>query len=149
MGAILVIIAIAVGAGWLIGGPKTAAQPTSASVVKARPISDMECGHTYQFDQIKRFGLNGRRVVNFHFGGRDRGRQPQYFVDRDVLGHSTELGRHVNRSLEYSTVTILCLSDPMVEGHKASNVVVERYWLNLRRPLVPQTVIPEGGPARQ
>ena len=114
----------------------------------ARPITDVQCGHTYQIDQIKRFRVNGLVVVNFHFGGRDRDRRPQYIADRNIIGQSTEIGRRVNRSLEYSTVTFICLSDPLLEGHKASNIVLLRYGLDLRRPLVPQRVIPEGGPAR-
>ncbi len=134
------------------GGRKTDAHPGPKFVVQKappRPVSDVDCNHTYQFDQIKHFRLNGRVVVNFHFGGRDRGRQPQYIVDKDVLGLSTEVSRRVDRSLEYNTVTVVCLSDTSLEGHRASSVQVLRYQLNLRRPLRQQTVIPEGGPARQ
>lgn len=128
-------------------GGRTQTQPAPTAV--ARPISDVFCGHTYQFDHIKRFRVDGQVVVNFHFGGYDRGRRPQYIADKDVLGLSTEMSRTVDRSLEYSTVTVLCLSDKAIEGHRASNVDVLRYRLTLRRPLVPQRVIPYGGLARQ
>lgn len=140
------IVVIAVAGMFFRGGKKAVAQP--APVAEARPITDVECENTYQFDQVKRFRVNGEVLVNFHFGGKDRGRQPQYITDRDVLGFRTEMSRNVDRSLKYSTVSFVCLSDRSIEGHKASNVQVMRYRLNLRRPLVAQKFIPEGGPSR-
>ena len=149
--ALLVVgIVLAVVAGIYFGLPtRTQAQaPVVIEKEVSRPITDVDCGKTYQFDQIKRFRVNGRILVNFHFGGKDRGRQPQYIADRNVIGQSTEMSRRVDRSLEYSTVTVLCLSDPSVEGHKVSNIELIKYELNLRRPLVPQREITNGGPAR-
>lgn len=127
------------------------AQPVPAPVVQApRPITDVDCGGTYEFAHLERFNLNGRVAVNFYFGGADRNRQPQYIHDLNVVGQSTEVreARRVKRSLEYSTVTFLCQSDWRLEGHKASNVEVLRYRLTLRRPLRQQRVIRNGGPAR-
>ena len=145
-----VLISVVAAGYFFSTGHQATAQPAPVVIdgEVARPITDVQCGHTYQIDQIKRFRVNGLVVVNFHFGGRDRDRRPQYIADRNIIGQSTEIGRRVNRSLEYSTVTFICLSDPLLEGHKASNIVLLRYGLDLRRPLVPQRVIPEGGPAR-
>ena len=125
--------------------------PQAVRVVEPRPITDVKCGWTYHLDHLERFYVHDRVAVNFTFGGADRNRQPQYIWDRNVIGQSTEIrsARRVDRSLAYSLVTFLCLSDAPLEGHEASNVEVMRYRLTLRRPLRQQRVIRYGGPARQ
>ena len=147
--AIVTIVTTATIADVTIGNRKTVAQP--APVVQTRPVSDVECGGTYQFTHMERFYINGRVAVNFYFGGRDRNLQPQYIWDENVLGQSTEVrkARTVLPSLEYSMVTFLCQSDPSLEGHKVSNVELVRYQLTLRRPLRPQKGIRNGGPDRK
>ena len=139
----------------MFGGRTTQAQPAPepqvVEVQVPRPISDVTCGVDYEFVHVERFDVEGRVAVNFDFGGKDRNKQTQYIWAENVLGQSTEVrtDRRVNPSLAYSTVTFLCLNDPSLEGHKISNVEVMRYRLTLRRPLRPQTVIRNGGPARQ
>ena len=132
---------------------KVEAQPTPAVVEKARPISDVKCSRTYQLEHTELYypDKSGRVARNFTFGGWDRNLRPQYIWNENVIGQLTEVrsARRVDRSLKYSEVTFLCLSDPVLEGHKASNIEVMRYRLTLRRPLRPQTVIRPGGPARQ
>lgn len=132
---------------------KVEAQPTPAFVEKARPISDVKCSRTYQLEHTELYypDKSGRVARNFTFGGWDRNLRPQYIWNENVIGQLTEVrsARRVDRSLKYSEVTFLCLSDPVLEGHKASNIEVMRYRLTLRRPLRQQRVIRYGGPARQ
>lgn len=157
---LFVVGAFALVATGLYFGIRQAKLVEAQVVEKPRPISDVKCGEAYELDHLERFyitslsGLWNRTsivAVNFYFGGKDRNLQPQYIWDENVLGQSTELRsrRQVDRSLKYSKVTFVCLSDPMLEGHKISNVKVMRYQLTLRRPLRPQKVIRGGGPARQ
>ena len=155
---VVAIVAVILGSVFVLPiffGGKTEAQPApppqTVEVQIPRPISNVMCEGTYQFTHLERFMVGDRVAVNFTFGGADRNLQPQYIWDRNVIGQSTEVreGRKVDRSLEYSTVTFLCLGAPTLEGHKISNVEVMRYRLTLRRPLRQQKVIRNGGPARQ
>ncbi len=146
LGALALVALVSYG---MFEANKATAQPAPRVVEAPRPITDVKCGEVYALDHLERFYLNGRVAVNFYFGGRDRNFQPQYIWDENIIGQSTEMSRTVNRSLEYSEVTFLCLSDPVLEGHKASNVEVMRYKLTLRRPLRQQKVIRIGGQARQ
>ena len=137
---------------WLAMPDTAQAQPAPPQVFeKARPVSDIACGKTYEVDHLERFYVAGRVAVNFTFGGAHRNLQPQYIWAENVLGQSTEIRkeRRVDRSLQYSVVTFLCQSDEPLEGHKVSNVQVMRYALTLRRPLVPQKVIRSGGQPRE
>lgn len=156
------LLAIGLLFGYAFFGGQTQAQPAPVVVQASRPVSDVACGQTYQLDHLERFNIltyakgsskvtNSRVAVNFYFGGYDRNLQPQYIWDRNVIGMPTEIRseRRVDRSLEYSTVTFLCQYDEKLEGHEASNIKVMRYRLTLRRPLRPQWVIRNGGPARQ
>ena len=148
-----ILIAVAAVGAFIFGGRTTEAQPApvvqTVTVEAPRPVTDVVCGDSYEFAHLERFNVRGRVAVNFYFGGADRNRQPQYIWDRNVIGQSTEVreARRVDTSLAYSTVTFLCLDDPALEGHKASNVEVMRYRLNLRRPPRPPTGVRGGGPA--
>ena len=158
VGVVVVLMSlVGVAACGFFGGRAAVAQPgvPAPEIVTVqttpRPITEVACGQTYQLDHLERFRLEGRTVVNFYFGGKDRSMLAQYVVDRNVIGLSTEIveDRRVNRHLEYSKVTFLCMSDTMLEGHRASNIEVMRYRLTLRRPLRPQTAIRNGGPDRK
>ena len=143
------VIAVGGGLAFYLGNPSNTT-PAPVQVSRSRPVTDVECGQTYEFVHIERFRVNGHVAVNFDFGGKDRNRQPQYIWDRSVIGQSTEIwkARRVVPSLKYSTVTFVCMNDPVLEGHKASNIEVMRYKLTLRRPLRLQIVIRQGGTPR-
>lgn len=136
--------------GYGLGSRMTTAPAAPAPIAVPRPISDVVCGVPYEMDHLERFMVGGRVAVNFTFGGKDRNLQPQYIWDENVIGQSTEIRsvRRVDRSLEYSRVTFMCLDDPTLEGHKISNMKVMRYQLTLRRPLRQQRVIRNGGSVR-
>ena len=142
---------VAILASLLFTDRQTEAQPPPGVVQSQRPVSDIACGKTYEVDHLERFYVDGRIAVNFTFGGAHRNLQPQYIWDENIIGQSTEIRseRRVDRSLAYSMVTFLCQSDWELEGHKISNVEVMRYALTLRRPLVQQRVIRNGGTARK
>lgn len=148
-GVVAVVLVVALTVSFFAS--KTEAQPAPVVVQGSRPVTDVACGKTYEVDRLERFYVNGRVAVNFTFGGVHRNFRPQYIWDRNVIGQSTEIrsARRVDRSLPYSLVTFKCLSDTPLEGHEISNVKVMRYELTLRRPLRPQQVIRNGGPARQ
>ena len=147
-------VVLAVFGGWvlylLFSQPSPAAAQTPAPVVP-QPITQVSCGKTYQLEHTELYYPDeSKRVArNFSFGGEDRGRLPQYIWVKNVIGLSTEQSREVDRSLAYGEVTFLCLEDPSLEGHKISNIKIMQYSLRLRRPLRPQTVIRNGGLARQ
>lgn len=145
----LAVIIVAIGAYLMFfKGPAQAQAPTAGPV----PLTDIEYGKGYEIVRVEPFLVdlcpNGR-AVSFFFA--DHNVRSQYICETDVNEHTTEIRRlrTVNPALTYSRVTFYRLEDPSFEGMKASNAVVTRYVLELRRPLRPVPAPRPGRAARQ
>ena len=142
-GVVLVLLA---GVGVFFFGSSTEAQSAGPA-----PLTDIAYGTAYEIVRVEPFLVdlcpNGR-AVSFFFA--DHNVRSQYICETDVNEHTTEIRRRrtVNRTLTYSTVIFYRMSDPSLEGMTASNSVVTRYVLDLRRPLVPVRTPRPGRAAR-
>ena len=104
-------------------------------------LTDVEMGKWYDLNEVEPKALPvcpTGVVIDFDFA--DHAMRDQYLCDTDVDGHDTELrvNRVVDRSLAYHQVRFRLISEPTIEGLRASDKgAVLRYELRLRHALSP------------